>query len=191
MSVVTATAAVPATGPERRWRRRSLVALVLLLPAALAEMSWTSVIALLSNEDLVARDVAWGSSARFGGSDWRLADLKGGKGLAGLPANAVAVEADFTVTVGSADLQNLWSRCKLMLVDAESRLWLPAALPGVRLPDGAMSCNSAIFSGAKPGDVLKISETFTVPEDATKVVRPAVGLGSERPYYLRFDRPPG
>jgi len=78
-----------------------------------------------------------------------------------------------------------------MLVDADGRIWLPESVPGVRLPDGAMSCNSAIFSGAKAGDVLKISETFTVPEDATKTIRPAVGLGSERPYYLRFDRPPG
>jgi hypothetical protein len=190
MSFVTAAASEPATRQERRWRRRSLVALVLLLPAAFAEMSWSSVISLLGNEDLVARDVAWGSSAPFGGSQWRLADLKGGKGLAGLPANAVAVEVDFAVTVGSADLQKLWSRCKLMLVDADGRTWLPASVPGVRLPDGAMSCNSAIFSGAKPGDVVKISEMFTVPADATRTIRPAVGLGSERPYYLRFDRPP-
>jgi hypothetical protein len=191
MSVVAAEAPELPARHERRWRRRSLVALVLLIPAALAEMSYSSVVSLLSNEDLVSRDVAWGSEASFGGSDWRLADLKGGRGLAGLPANAVAVEADFAVTVGNADLKGLWSGCKLMLVDAAGRIWLPASVSGVRLPEGATSCNSAIFSGAKAGDVLKISETFTVPEDATKTIRPAVGLGSERPYFLRFDRPPG
>src|SRR5262245_21082553 len=124
---------------ERRWRRRSLVALMLLLPAAYAEMSYSSVMSLLRNEDLVARDVAWGSSASFGGSDWRLADLKGGRGLAGLPENAVAVEVDLAVKVGSADLQDLWSGCRLMLLDADGRIWLPASVPGVRLPDGATS----------------------------------------------------
>jgi len=107
MSIVAAVAAEPATRRERLWRRRSLVAMLLLVPAAFAEMSYSSVMSLLSNEDLVARDVAWGSSAAFGGSDWRLADLKGGRGLAGLPANAVAVEADFAVTIGSADFQSL------------------------------------------------------------------------------------
>jgi hypothetical protein len=39
------------------------------------------------------------------------------------------------------------------------------------------------------GDKLKIRETFMVPKDAIATIQAAVGVGSERPYYLRFQRP--
>jgi hypothetical protein len=174
---------------ERRWRRLSLAALVLLLPAAYAVMSWQSITSLLANEDLVARDVAWREPVQFGRSEWRLVDLRAALGMEGLPENAVAVLADFSVKVGNPDLQNLWLGCRIALTDAEGRSWLPSPV-GLRLPDDVMGCNSAIFSGAKTGDVLKVSETFLVPKDATTTIRPTVGLGSERPYFLRFARPP-
>ena len=179
----------PRTRDELRWRRRSLAALLLLVPLALAVASYESLRSLLRSEDLFARDVAWGSAAAFGGSKWRLVELKGGKDFAGLPPGAVAVEADFEVMVGDADLENRWSRCKVMLVDTEGHTWLPASIAGLRLPEGMMGCNSAMFSGAKSGDVLKLGETFIVPGYATSGIRAAVGLGSERPYYLRFARP--
>jgi hypothetical protein len=174
---------------ERRWRRLSLVALVLLLPAAYAAMSWQSITSLLANEDLIARDVAWGAEAQFGGSGWRLLDLRAALGMEGLPENAVPVLADFSVKVGNPDLQNLWLGCRIALVDAKGRSWLPTPV-GLRLPDDVMGCSSAIFSGAKTGGVLKVSETFLVPRDATTTIRPTVGLGSERPFFLRFARPP-
>jgi hypothetical protein len=192
MSVVsTAGEAMSADGTftERRWRRLSLVALVLLLPAAYAVMSWQSITSLLANKDLIARDVAWGEEAQFGGSGWRLVDLRAALGMEGLPENAVPVLADFSVKVGNPDLQNLWLGCRIALTDAEGRSWLPTSV-GLRLPDDVMGCNAAIFSGAKTGEVLKISETFLVPKDATTTIRPTLGLGSERPYFLRFARPP-
>ena len=61
---------------ERRWRRRSLWALLLLVPLALAEQSYEGVMRLLHNQDLLARDVAWKQAAEFGGSEWRLTDLR-------------------------------------------------------------------------------------------------------------------
>ncbi|RVC16554.1 hypothetical protein EN884_12305, partial [Mesorhizobium sp. M7A.F.Ca.AU.001.01.1.1] len=63
-------------------------------------------------------------------------------------------------------------------------------ISGVSLPDGVMNCTSAIFSGAKKGEIISVGETFIVPEDAIETIRPAIGLGSERPWFLRFQRPP-
>ena len=82
------------SGTERKWRRRALWALVVLLPAVIVETSYGSVRTFLGNEDLIARDVAWGSTAHFGGSDWQLTDLRTALGMEGLPANAVPVLAD-------------------------------------------------------------------------------------------------
>ncbi|WP_137933694.1 hypothetical protein [Mesorhizobium comanense] len=185
------TAAEPATAPraEKTWRRRGLLALAVLLPLTLAETSYDSVREWLRGEDLVTRDVAFGQSVPFGGSGWKLADLRGGK-AGRLPEGAFAVIATFTVTIGDPDLQKQWLGCKLMLTDATGRRWLPDFISGVGLPDGVMNCASAIFSGAKPGDTVTVGDTFIVPQDAVKTIRPAVGLGSERPWYLRFERPP-
>ena len=185
------TAAEPATAPraEKTWRRRGLLALAVLLPLTLAETSYDSVREWLRGEDLVTRDVAFGQSVPFGGSGWKLADLRGGK-AGRLPEGAFAVIATFTVTIGDPDLQKQWLGCKLMLTDATGRRWLPDFISGVGLPDGVMNGASAIFSGAKPGDTVTVGDTFIVPQDAVKTIRPAVGLGSERPWYLRFERPP-
>ncbi|WP_246678204.1 hypothetical protein [Mesorhizobium sp. B1-1-7] len=102
---------------EKKWRRLSLAALAILLPLTLAETSYDSVRAWLRGEDLVARDVDFGQSVPFGGSDWRLADLRGGK-AGRLPDHAFAVIATFSVTIGDTDLQKQWLGCKLMLTDA-------------------------------------------------------------------------
>jgi hypothetical protein len=174
---------------ERRWRRRSVAALFVLLPLAYVEMSYRSVTELLANDDLIARDVPWETTASFGGSEWRLKDLRKALGMDEVPPEAAAVLADFTVKIGDPDLQNLWLGCRIGLVDAAGRRWSPRSIAGLRLPADVMGCNSAIFSGAKSGDVLTISETFLIPAEATATIRPTVGLGSERPWYLRFDRP--
>lgn len=174
---------------EKRWWLRSLLALIVLVPAALAVMSYDSLEELLHNKDLFAKDVAWGSKARFGGSDWQLTDLRAALGRADIPPEVVPVLVDFTVTVGETDLQNLWLSCKIMLIDSADRRWLPTAAVSFRQTDDAKTCNSAIFSNAKSGDVLKIRETFLVPKDATATIRPAVGVASERPNFLLFQRP--
>ncbi len=174
---------------ERRWRRRSLWALLLLVPLALAEQSYEGVMRLLHNQDLLARDVAWKQAAEFGGSEWRLTDLRAAFGMSGQPTNALPILADFTVRVGDADLQDRWKTCTIILADAAGRRWLPTAVLSLKLPDDVQPCSSAMFSGAKSGDTLKISETFLVPRDAAATIRPAVSLAAERPYYLRFERP--
>lgn len=190
MSISVEQAMVGQRGPaEKIWWWRSLLALVVLVPMALAVMSYDSVRSLLGNQDMFARDVAWGSKARFGGSDWQLADLRAALGRSDLPPDAVPVLVDLNVVIGAVDLQTLWLNCKVMLIDADGRRWLPTAAVSFNQADNAKSCNSTIFSGAKSGDAVNIRETFLVPKDATATIRPAVGLASERPSFLLFQRP--
>jgi hypothetical protein len=180
----------PARQPaEKRWRRRALWSLLLLVPAVLALTGYGSVRTLLGNEDLVARDVAWGKKVRFGGSDWQLTDLRAALGMADLPPNAVPVLADFTVKIGDPDLPELWLGCRIGLQDRAGRRWLPTSAVALNAPDDVRTCGSTVFSGAHRGDTVKIRETFLVPRDATATIRPMVGLASERPYYLLFQRP--
>jgi hypothetical protein len=172
---------------ERKWRRRSLWSLVLLIPLAVAVETYDSVKALLADNDLFARRVAWGQSAHFGGSDWKLTDLRGAFGMANLPPDSVPVLADFQVTVGNPDLQNLWLGCKIVLVDKDGRRWSPTSLVSLKTPDTVQTCISAMFSGARSGATLNLRETFLVPKEATKSIRPAVGVASERPHFLLFQ----
>ena len=172
---------------ERKWRRRSLWALLLLIPLTLAVDAYDSIKALLADNDLFARRVAWGQSVHFGGSDWKLTDLRGAFGMANLPPDSVPVLADFSVKVGDPDLQKLWLGCKVMLIDAAGRRWTPTSAVTLKASGDVQTCTSAIFSGARSGDTLNLRETFLVPKDVTKTIRPAVGLASERPHFLLFQ----
>ena len=98
--------------------------------------------------------------------------------------------ARFLVEVGNPDLQNLWLGCSIKLVDSRGRSWLPTSVPGMPYPaDGIMRCSSAAFSGAESGARMVIEENFLVPQDVAAEARPTLGVGSERPYYLRFAVP--
>jgi hypothetical protein len=172
---------------ERKWRRRSLWSLVLLIPLALAVESYDSVRTLLRNNDLFPRRVAWGQSAHFAGSDWKLTDLRGAFGMSNLPPDSVPVLADFQVKIGNPDLQKLWLGCKVMLIDKDGRRWSPTSIVSLKTPDNIGNCVSAIFSGARTGDTLNLRETFLVPKEATKSIWPAIGVASERPHFLLFQ----
>ncbi|RAZ92778.1 hypothetical protein DPM33_02590 [Mesorhizobium hawassense] len=172
---------------ERKWRRRSLWSLVLLIPLALGVEAYDSVKALLGDNDLFARRVAWGQSTHFGGSDWKLTDLRGAFGMSNLPPDSVPVLADFQVKVGDPDLQHLWLGCKVMLIDKDGRRWSPTSIVSLKTTDKVETCVSAIFSGAKSGDTLNLRETFLVPKEATKSIRPAVSVAGERPRFLLFQ----
>ncbi len=172
---------------ERKWRRRSLWSLLLLIPLALGVEAYDSVKTWLGNNDLLPRRVAWGQSAHFGGSDWKLTDLRGAFGMSNLPPDSVPVLADFQVKIGNPDLQKLWLGCKVILIDKDGRRWSPTSIVSLKTPDNVGNCISAIFSGAKSGDTLNLRETFLVPKEATKSIRPAVSVASERPRFLLFQ----
>jgi hypothetical protein len=177
---------------ERQWRRRSLWALVVLVPLTLFEISYDSLKELARGNDLWPKDVAASQTVQFGGSDWQFVSLKTVDGLkaGSLPAGSIPLIARFLVEVGNPDLQNLWLGCAIKLVDTRGRSWLPASVPGMPYPaDGIKTCSSAAFSGAETGARMVIEENFLVPQDVASEVRPALGVGSERPFYLRFALP--
>lgn len=176
---------------ERKWRRRSLWALAILMPAAFVVMSYRPIMLLLNTKDLIARDVKPGSATRFGGSDWRLEAMLtiSDTGSAQLPDNAVPIFVDYMVTIVDPDLERLWTDCRIRLVDAHGRSWFPSSISIFPPSDDRTNCGSAIFSKASTGDTLKIRETFIVPKDAIATIQATLSLGSERPYYLRFLRP--
>lgn len=180
------------TQGERVWRRRSLWALIVLVPLALFEISYESLKELVRGNDLLARDVAAGEPAQYGGSGWQLVSLKSPEEIRKnrLPAGSAPLIARLLVEVGNPDLQSLWLGCSIKLVDSRGRSWNPTSVPGMPYPaEGVMSCSSAIFSGAQSGARMVIEANFLVPQDVVADLRVTLGVGSERPYYLKFARP--
>jgi len=176
-------------GAERKWRRRALWMLLVLVPATLGVSAYRQVVDYLTLNDLIAREAEPLKDVHFGGSDWRLDNMQTMKDTSSLriPPDSAPVFVDFTVRIGDANLEQAWLGCKISLVDAAGRSWLPSYVSNSRVDDMA-TCNSTVFSGAKTGDTVKIRETFVIPKEALATVVPTVGLGSERPYYLRFKR---
>lgn len=178
---------------QRRWRRRSLWALVLLVPLALFVMSYSDVREMGKSGNFLPVDVAAGQSARYGGSDWQFIELRTvSEGIkpGSLPQNAVPVIARFIVEIGDPDLKNLWLMCSVRLVDASGRSWSPAAVPGLPRPaEGIETCASTIFAGVSQGTRRVVEETYLVPANVVGELRPTIGMRSERPYYVRFARP--
>ncbi|MBA8877429.1 hypothetical protein [Phyllobacterium myrsinacearum] len=178
---------------ERRWRRRSLWALLLLVPLTLFVISYDDLKEMGKSDDFLPIDVSAGQSARYGGSDWQFVGLRTvTEGIKSKtpPANAVPVVARFIVEIGEPDLRNLWVMCSIKLVDASGRSWSPTSVPGLPRPaDGIETCISTIFAEVGKGTRRVVEETYLVPANIVGELRPTIGMRGERPYYLRFARP--
>ena len=138
------------SGSERKWRRRALWLLLALVPATLAVSAYRPVVDYLTMNDLVAREAEPLEDVHFGGSDWRLDNMQTMKDTSSLrirPGSA-PVFVDFTVKIGDANLEQAWLGCKIGLVDAAGRTWLPSYVSNSRVDDMA-TCNSTVFSGVK------------------------------------------
>jgi hypothetical protein len=177
---------------ERRWYRRSLWGLILIVPLSLFTISYGDYVEMSRYSDLYPTEVAAGEVRHYGGSDWQfygLRKVEDGIRPGALPKGAVPVIARFLVEVGDPNLQDLWLMCAIRLTDKAGRSWAPSPIPGMRPPqDNIQTCVSAIFSGAVKGTRMVIEERFLVPAAVADELRPTLGVYSERPYYLRFDR---
>jgi len=176
---------------EKKWRRRSMILLAVLLPLAAAFSAYESIGQWWRGRDLIAREVAADGQADFGGARWQLHALRMAPLPAGgnIPDNAMGVVADFRVEIRDADLPGNWRGCTVALQDEQGRRWLPTYV--VRLPrSDAQECVSAIYSGAKAGATLRIRQIFLVPRDAAGALRVTVSLPRQQPHYLRFAQHP-
>lgn len=177
----------PARSP---WRRRCLWLLTLLLPLTAGVLSYNSVLRWLDSQHLIARQVAAETSAQFGDASWQLDAMRAVDlpPSSGLPSDAMAVVAEFSVQVQRADLPVLWQACRIELVDDRGRRWEPS--PILHIADSAArDCISAAVSGARAGSRLQVREVFLVPRAVAHAVTATVSVEAERPYYLSFTRP--
>lgn len=177
---------------ERRWRRRCLWALLVIVPVSLFTISYGDYVEMSRYTDLYPTEVAAGEVKHYGGSDWQFygtRKVQEGIRPGSLPAGSVPVIARFLVEIGDTNLQERWLMCAIRLTDKAGRSWSPTSIPGMRpAKEGIQTCTSAIFSGAEKGTRMVIEERFLVPSDVAGELRPTLGVYSERPYYLRFAR---
>lgn len=190
---------------ERKWRRRCLWALPLLLLLAVFALGYEHLYWLWHGNTVLARNVEAGETASFGGSEWRLAsvtsrsDIK----LERIPPGFTLVVVDFATKVGSAKnvlkvgdttFEQLWGACKVGLMDPQGRRWQAISLgyaPELYPTGGAIdTCGSHSQAMPPPETVVGIRETFAVPQDVARTVRPTLSLDGEQPYFLLFERPP-
>ncbi|MGH6858877.1 MAG: hypothetical protein ACRECY_01395 [Phyllobacterium sp.] len=180
-------------GVERRWRRRSLWALLVIVPLALLAISYNDLTELARYRNIIPIEVSAGQTVRYGGSDWQFQGLrnvaesvKPGR----LPKDTAPIIARFVVEIGDPDMQNLWLMCAIKLNDTAGRTWFPTAIMGLRRPaEGIETCLSAAFSGAQTGRRMVIEERYLVPSSVADELFPTLGVMSERPHYLRFALP--
>ena len=66
---------------ERQWRKRSLWALLLLVPISLSSISYRDFDELIRYRDMLPGDVAAGEIKHYGGSDWQFQGLRKVEGI--------------------------------------------------------------------------------------------------------------
>lgn len=145
----------------------SLAALVVVLPVAIVVHSQGELIQSLRAAFRSPIDVEKGASQSYAGADWRLTSLTQLPGA--LPATTVML-AEFEATVRDARLLSDSFPCKIALTDGRGRRWNGNFLydPVVRKarPDAASLPRCGSADGIKPGDTIRMAESFVVPKDA-------------------------
>jgi len=181
-------------GDERRWRRRSLWALLVAIPATLVLTGSENLGDLAHGREWFETAVAPGEAGRYAGADWVLEEIQPvpeRAGRMGLPASAVPVRVRFRVTIREPGIGEFWLPCRLSLTDADGRRWSSMGFGGLPSSgDDVKSCGGATLEPHRPGDVLKIEESFAVPKAAIGTLEPTVSVAADRPWYLRFRRSP-
>ncbi|CAM4267870.1 hypothetical protein [Bordetella muralis] len=182
----------PVDADEKRWRRRSLYALIVLLPLLIGVSAYESISAWWVSRDRLAQDVELNGSGDFGGSQWKLSKFRMLPVPAGkdIPEGAMGMLAEFEVQVQDADLAKNWRGCTISLESPDGRRWAPTE--AMRLPRSeARPCTTTIYmSGAKAGSTVRVREAFLAPRDVADSLRVAVTLQPQQPRYLRFAQPP-
>lgn len=182
----------PMQDDEKRWRRRSLYALIVLIPLVIAVNAYGSIYDWWVGRDRFAREIVVDDSADFGGSIWQLSKFRmlpipaGGE----VPEGAMLVLAQFQVQVQHADLSKDWRDCAISLESPDGRRW--AATEAVHLPRSeARTCLQTIYmSGAKPGSTVHVREIFLAPRNEAQSLRVTVSMKPQQPHYLHFMQPP-
>lgn len=181
----------PRADDEKRWRRRSLYALMLLIPLVIAVSAYDTIDDWWTGRDRFATEIAVDGSADFGGSQWKLSKFRMVPAPAGgeIPDGAMVVLAQFDVQVQQADLPEDWRDCAISLESPDGRRW--SATDAALLPrSAAQSCTRTVFSEVTPGSTVQVREVFLAPREGAESLRATVTLTAQQPHYLRFAQPP-
>lgn len=183
---------VPTDRGERRWRRLSLLGLLLALPVTFLLAARGHLEDWWQAQELFEQPVPAGSEVRFAGADWRLETVEvlplKQSGWPRREGQGTPVRVRFAVTVRDPGIDVLWRRCRVSLRDDQGHRWSAGSFGGPRSTEGTMTCGAATLEPRAPGTVLRIEQDFTVPHDAAATVEPTVSMDGERPWYLRFRR---
>lgn len=181
----------PMGDDEKRWRRRSLYALILLIPLVIAVNAYDTIHDWWIGRDRLAKEIAVDASADFGGSQWRLSKFRMLPVPAGdeIPDGAMLVLAQFEVQVQQADLPKDWRDCAISLESPDGRRW--SSTDAVQLPRSeARPCTRTMYADVKPGSTVQVREVFLAPREGAESLRVTVSLQPQQPHYLRFAQPP-
>ncbi|MGK9169193.1 hypothetical protein KXR53_22950 [Inquilinus limosus] len=187
-----ATALVPTDTGERRWRRRSLWALLVAVPVSFLVIARENIGEWWQAQELFEQAVPAGAEVRFAGADWRLETVEvlplKQSGWPRRQGQGTPVRVRLVATVREPGIETLWTRCRVLLRDDQGRRWSAGSFGGPRSTEGTMTCGAATLEPRPPGMVLRIEHDFTVPHDAVEIVEPTVSMDGERPRYMRFKR---
>lgn len=176
---------------DLKWRRRALLALLVMLPFALAIRCQDAIRTWLNDTDLLAHRIPFDGSGEVGGAEWRVVSLQriasrpDGSAIALLRLQAKVLDAD---EVSSPP-------CRIALVDSGRRRWIPHVLPPTEASrairqagDEGQRCGPAFLSKPSAGTVVAVTESFMLPAASFDGVDVTISLPGSRPRYLRFSR---
>lgn len=178
--------ALPPLSPrDRRVRWLSLAALIVLLPVAVGMRSYGGVSNWRAEQDLDPLVAVPGKVTPYGGAEWRL------EGLYQLPqadkvSAIVLAEFEAKITDPAAFAAGL---CRIKLSDRGDKRWLPQFLTPNEIRkarpsiDERTTCGSATLKPLKPGDMVKMAETFVAPVELKKFDL-IISAANVRPAYL-------
>jgi hypothetical protein len=153
---------------ERRRYWRSVAALAIALPTAIAVHSWESFHEWRAQDGGPPTVVEKGQAGAYSGAEWRLVNLRRLPGSSD-DARVVLVEFEAALDNPASFAEN---PCTVRLTDETGRIWEPVFLTEsiVRktYPEAADKprCNAAALTSAAKGARLEMAESFIVPASA-------------------------
>lgn len=173
------------TRRERRIFWGSLAALIVAIPATLAVRGYDSALTWWSDQEFYPLIAEPGKPVRYGGAEWRLEGLYQ---LVGQDQKSAFILAEFEAKIDDPAAFAA-GPCQIALTDRGEKRWAPQFLtpydvrkarPSI---DERSTCNSAASKPMKPGETVKMAETFRAPAEITKFDL-AISQLTSRPSYL-------
>lgn len=181
----------------RRVYRRSLAALLLVLPLALWTASGEDFLVYCCSPAPPETRTAAGGSADYGGSRWQVAQLQlfrnevpladgaaPGTLAQTLPAGTQLLRLQLLVRAGDSEALRRLERCQVELVDASGRRWNAQS---VNRRGIATRCSGSFGNTPQVAQDFRFEQDFLLPDDAVASTAARIRLDAEKPRLLRLQ----